>query len=98
MKPENLAWQKLTTAARKVGDEREVTAPYGFSTRVAAMAMASERMSLAALVDRLSWRALGVAGLLAVASVAASYSSFTAVTDDDVLSNDKAVAALFDAS
>ena len=68
------AWLRLVAAARRApADTRDTAAPYGFSTRVAALAFvqAAER-PLVSLFDRLSFRALGYAGLLAVASVAAN--------------------------
>jgi hypothetical protein len=57
------AWSRLTSAARTVRDDRDVTAPYGFSTRVAALAFAL--------------RALGVSCLLALGSVALNYQELT---------------------
>lgn len=101
MTPEDLAWQKLVTAARRVRDERDEAAPYGFSTRVVAMAMAmaAREASIGSIFERFSWRALGLAGLLAITSVAANYAwvSGTA-TEEDLLSDETTVAALFDTS
>ena len=97
MKPEESAWQKLVLASRQVLDERDASAPYGFATRVASLAMAGERHPLASLFDRFSWRALGVAGILAATSIAANYSLF-GPGEDDVLSDETTVAALFDVS
>ncbi len=97
MKPEDQAWQKLVAAARNVRDERDTVAPYGFATRVAALAMAAETEPTGvALIDRLAWRALGVAALLAVISVASNYSSLIRSPDEDFLSDDSTVAALLD--
>ena len=42
MNPENPSWEKLVALARRARDDRPETAPYGFSTRVAALAMAGE--------------------------------------------------------
>ena len=67
-------WSRLVAAARRVESTRDDAAPYGFATRVAALALAQER-SLASLFDRFALRALGVACLLAVASVAINYSA-----------------------
>lgn len=99
MTPEDLAWQKLVTAARRVRDDRDEAAPYGFSTRVVAMAMAARETSMGSIFERFSWRALGLAGLLAITSVAANYAwvSGTA-TEEDLLSDETTVAALFDTS
>lgn len=67
-------WSRLVSAARLVRDDRDVAAPYGFSTRVAALAFSTERR-VATLFDRFALRALGVASLLALASIAINYSS-----------------------
>ena len=99
MKPEDQAWQKLVAAARNVRDERDTAAPYGFATRVAALAMATGRPPTgAALIDRLAWRALGVAALLAVISVASNYSSLMASPDEDLLLDDFTATALLEVS
>ena len=66
-------WLRLTQAARQVQDDRDTAAPYGFSTRVAALAFAVERHSVS-LVDRFALRALGFAGLAALLSVVVNYS------------------------
>jgi hypothetical protein len=84
-------WSRLTAAARRAPDDRDTAAPYGFATRVAALALAPERAALS-LLERCSLRALGVACLLALVSVAANYSAIAAalaeeegiVTDDPV--------------
>ena len=66
-------WAGLTTAARTVGDDRETSAPFGFATRVVALALGQDR-NVASLFDLLALRALAVACLLAVLSVAMNYS------------------------
>jgi hypothetical protein len=71
-------WSKLTAAARTVSDDRDPSAPYGFSTRVAALAFALERRSVS-LVDRFALRALSVASLVAVFSVALNYREIVAL-------------------
>lgn len=99
MKPEETAWPRLVAAARQAKDERDTAAPYGFATRVAALAMAGDRLSAAALFDRLSWRALGVAGLLALASVAFNYSALASpAPEDEVFTEEVMVTELFDVS
>lgn len=70
-------WQRLVTAARQVRDERDVTAPYGFATRVAALAYSQER-KVASLMDRFALRAVGVSCLLALLSVALNYGALMA--------------------
>ena len=73
-------WSKLTAAARSVDDDRNASAPYGFSTRVAALAFALERRSVS-LVDRFALRALGVASLVAAFSVVLNYREIIALGD-----------------
>ncbi|MDB6169109.1 MAG: hypothetical protein JWM88_1973 [Verrucomicrobia bacterium] len=91
-------WPRLVSAARRAEDVRDETAPYGFSTRVAALAFARERTGVS-LLERFAWRALCVAGLLAVLSTAANYSLFSsAVGEDDTLTDDNTVSALLDFS
>lgn len=80
-------WLRLAAAARRApADARDTAAPYGFSTRVAALAMAgvAER-PLTALFERLSLRAVCVAGLLAAASVAANLPPVLQALEDDVM-------------
>jgi hypothetical protein len=69
-------WSRLTAAAREVPDDRETSAPYGFATRIAALAFAQEQ-KIASLFDRFALRAVGVASLLAVFSVALNYDVIT---------------------
>jgi hypothetical protein len=77
MNPLDQRWMRLTEAARRAGDDRDTAAPYGFATRVAALALAQERTG--SLLERFSLRALGLAALLAVACVAANYSTLTSL-------------------
>ena len=69
-------WSRLTTAARAVHDERDATPPYGFATRVVALAFAQERR-MASLFERFAFRAVGVASLLALFSVALNYQALS---------------------
>lgn len=96
MKPEDRAWQKLVEAARRVQDDRDATAPYGFSTRVAAQAM--QRRSPGVLLERFSWRALVVAALLALGGVATNYASSTTAAEDELPFDETVVTAVFDLS
>ena len=75
-------WTRLTAAARRAPDDRDTAAPYGFATRIAALAMAQERIAVS-LFERFSLRALGVACLLALVSVAANYSAITNVLGEE---------------
>ena len=98
------AWARLVTAARQVSDDRDTSAPYGFSTRVVALAYAREER-VASLLERFALRAVGFASLLAICSVALNYreitaglsgSPVTAVEEVDVLSADDAVSIVLD--
>ena len=82
-------WSRLVAAARSAPDDRDPSAPFGFSTRVAALALsAPPRSSFSLVFERLSWRALGVACLLMVASVAVSYPSINRTSDEEVTVRD----------
>jgi len=83
MKTTASAWQRLVTAARHEPDRGDDAAPFGFSTRVAAVGMAVELPTMRAMMNRLSWRALGVALMLMIFSIAANYSSFSITGDND---------------
>ena len=69
-------WARLTAAARTVRDARDTSAPFGFATRVGALALARER-PLASLFDLFALRALTVASLLAIFSIAVNYSELS---------------------
>ena len=88
-------WQRLTTAARRAGDPRGTAAPYGFATRVAARALASERAGVS-LLERFSLRALGLAALLAVVCLAGNYSVVAGVFQDEPANADDPVAEIVD--
>lgn len=97
-------WSRLTAAARQLPDERDTSAPYGFSTRVAALAFQSGRIRVASLLERFSLGAIAVAGLLALLSVAVNYPALqgTAVAsramEEDILAVDDAVSIVLDFS
>ncbi len=76
------AWARLTAGARLAPRATEAAAPYGFSTRVAALALAAER-PMRSLLERFSPRAVGVASLLAVLSVVVNYSALTPTSVED---------------
>jgi hypothetical protein len=82
-------WSRLAAAAQRVTDDRDTAAPYGFSTRVAALAFATERR-VSSLFDRFALRAVGVACLLAIASIAINYSELSrpTVADEPVNAED----------
>lgn len=92
-------WMRLTAAARTVRDERDVAAPYGFATRVVALA---QEVKVASLFERFALRAVGIACLLALASVAVNYKALSGggagpIADDgDLGGSDDAVALVLD--
>ena len=97
-------WSKLVAAARQVSDDRDTTAPYGFATRVTALAFARENRVMS-VFERFALRAVGMAGLLALCGVAVNYqalspSSATGVSQaeemDVIVPADDAVAIILD--
>lgn len=83
MKDFEAKWQRLVTAARQAPVTDEVVVPFGFATRVAARALAVERPGLLAALARFSVRALWVACLLTLASVAVNYLGAAWGTSDE---------------
>ncbi|HEY0945255.1 MAG TPA: hypothetical protein VGD81_08300 [Opitutaceae bacterium] len=94
------AWSRLAAAARRApADTHDATAPYGFATRVAAMAFAqAAEHPLATLFDRVSFRALGYAGLLAVAAVAANLVPILNAFEEEAAAVGDPVVEMFDYS
>lgn len=97
-------WARLTAAAREVCDDRDASAPYGFATRVAALALAQERR-VVSLFDRFALRAVGVASLMALFSVVLNYPALStepiavvamAEEPELIIATDDAVAAVLD--
>jgi hypothetical protein len=70
-------WSRLTASARRLSGEGDLAAPYGFSTRTAALGCAIERRRTS-LYDRFALGAVGLSCLLAALSVAANFSSLNA--------------------
>lgn len=97
MKPEDQAWEKLVAAARQLRDDRDTSAPYGFATRVAALAMSAPRPGEGLLFERFSWRALIVAALLALGGVATNYASSPAAEEETPF-DETVVTAIYDLS
>jgi hypothetical protein len=85
MKKSTTPWQRLIAAARQAPDIKGYdAAPYGFSTRVATLAMAAiERPSLQSALNHFSWRALSLSLMLMVVSIAANYSTVTTVAETE---------------
>jgi len=67
--PPNDAWTRLLSAARRSPDRGDAQAPYGFATRVVALADVTPRRA-GSLFERFALRAVGVAALLAIGSAA----------------------------
>jgi hypothetical protein len=100
MNPADKSWQKLLAAARMAPRAADEAAPFGFSTRVAALAFEQGRPQ-PSVFARLSLRAAAVACLLAVAAVAANYSAIKGAFDDEsplpsVASGDDPIAEVVD--
>ncbi len=92
------AWARLASAARMLRDDRDTSAPLGFATRVAALAFAQERR-VVSLLERFAFRAVGVAALLALGSVALNYSELSGgQAEEDLLHPDDAVSIVLDLS
>ena len=83
-------WSRLAAAARDARDDRDVSAPYGFATRVAALALAQERR-VASLFERFAFRAVGVASLLALFSIVMNYEALSAVSGPTVAQSEEPV-------
>ncbi len=74
-------WAQLVAAARQAPGAGPEAAPFGFSTRVAALAFTEERAP-SSLFARFSWRAAAAACLLAVVAVAVNFSAITGAFDE----------------
>jgi hypothetical protein len=82
MNPHDQAWQKLLEAARPAPPAGEESAPFGFSTRVAALAFDTVRRAPSDF-GRLSLRAAGIACLFAVVAVGFNYKAIASAFDDE---------------
>ena len=77
------AWSRLVANARlgPPADLGDLSAPYGFAQRVAALAL-QQKPSLGALFELFSWRALAMATLIAMATVALNLKSVLKSAED----------------
>jgi hypothetical protein len=82
MNPHDQAWQKLAAAARRAPAAGDDSAPFGFSTRVAALAFDLTRQAPSDF-GRLSLRAAGIACLFAVVAVGYNYTAIANAFDDE---------------
>jgi hypothetical protein len=96
-------WARLTAAARQVNDPRDTSAPYGFATRIAARAFEPPAaLGVGALFERFSLRAVGVAGLLALLSIAVNYPALAGAfsgnssAESEFIPSEDAIALLVD--
>jgi ABC-type Na+ efflux pump permease subunit len=77
-------WQQLVAAARRAPVDDDLAAPYGFATRVAARAFSQKPpFALLAVFGRFSVRALWMAGVLMLVSMAANYIAFASSEEDE---------------
>jgi len=84
MKDFGTRWEQLVAAARRAPAVDDLAAPYGFATRVAARAFSEPPpFALLAAFGRFSVRALWMAGLLMLASMAANYVAFASGEEDE---------------
>lgn len=94
-------WSRLAAAARQAPDDRDATAPYGFATRIVALGL-KPQLGMASLLERFSFRAICVAGLLALLGVAVNYQHLgggaAVAFDEELLPTDDAVAIVLDLS
>jgi hypothetical protein len=81
-------WQQLAAAVRSTRDDREDSAPYGFATRVAGLAMTAPLAGPWALFEKFAVRGLIAACAFSVAAVAFGYTAFTSERENDVASYD----------
>lgn len=98
-------WARLTAGARQAIDSADNSVPYGFATRIAALALSQEQ-KVVSLMDRFALRALGVAALVMVFSVALNYRVLStalvqepvvaAAAEEEVLGTFDAVAVVLD--
>lgn len=98
MRPPPPSWLRLVAAARRRPPvEADLMVPPGFATRVVALAFASvgER-PLLGLFERFSWRALGVAGGLAAASVLLNITPAVHAFQHDIAAEQDPVAVVLD--
>jgi hypothetical protein len=76
--------QKLLEAARRAPASGEESAPFGFSTRVAARAFEQAQPARPSFA-RVSLRVAGIACLFAVVAVGVNYKAITSAFDDETV-------------
>jgi hypothetical protein len=91
-------WQRLAALARQAPDGRDTAAPYGFATRVAAVAGAMPAVTARAVFERLALRGLLVAAGFGLAAGAFSFSTLTVSPQMDAYAAADSVYELLDIS
>jgi hypothetical protein len=86
MNPHDNSWQKLVGSARRAPSP-DASAPYGFATRVAALAFRG-RLASPPVFERFALRGLLAAAVLGLAAMAFGYSTLVNDTDDEVVVGD----------
>lgn len=82
MNDNDKGWRRLVAAARRAPAEPDEAAPFGFSTRVAALAFGAQT-SPAPAFGRLALRAAGIACLLAAVAVGVNFSAIVGAFSDE---------------
>jgi hypothetical protein len=82
MNKQDQALQRLLAAARRAPVSGDEAAPFGFSTRVAALAFEQPQKSAPSFA-RVSLRVAAIACLFAVVAVGVNYKAITSAFDDE---------------
>ena len=79
------AWPRLAAAARAAiaADARDLDAPYGFATRVVAIALGPKHAASAPLLVNYAMRAFGISCLLAILLVSINLGAILRDIDDE---------------
>ncbi len=91
-------WRRLTALARQAADSRDVAAPLGFATRVAALSGTIPASYVWAPFERFALRGLLVAAACGLAAVAFNFSPFSTSTMTDAYTAADNVDELLDLS
>jgi hypothetical protein len=90
-------WRKLTALARQAREARDASAPYGFATRVAALAATAPAASLGTAFERMALRGLFVAAAFGVGAMVFHYSTILSEPSDEYAATD-AIGEMLDLS
>lgn len=78
-------WQKLAALAREAPDDRDITIPYGFATRIAAQAAIPSGTAPWAALERFALRGFVAAAACCVAAVGFNFIGHPGETSLEVL-------------